>query len=267
MSIPCITEASDATKPAKKVTNSIGMEFIYIQPGTFEMGSSIGDSDERPVQKITIDSGFYMQSTEVTQKQWREIINTNLSHFKNCGDDCPADNIAWIDAKDFIKKLNLKEKVNKYRLPTEAEWEYACRAGSNTKFANGNSIDRMGWYNKNSKESPHPVAMKKANNWGLYDMHGNVWEWCENLCEVKSIKEKLYDEYLKKFTYKNKTIISKTFNSSGNDPYNKMDTDSYRIFRGGSWLNDESACSSANRDADQTYLRMLEGGFRLVREL
>lgn len=194
-------------------------------------------------------------------------MNNNLSYFKNCGDDCPAENLAWIEAKDFIEKLNQMEKTDMYRLPTEAEWEYACRAGSDTPFANGHSPDEMGWYKKNAYDGTHPVAMKKPNDLGLYDMHGNVWEWCENLCQVKEIKEMHYYKEYNKFYEDKKRIISKTFHSTGKDPFGRSDSESYRIFRGGSWLYDESHCRSANRDADNTWVRMIEGGLRVVKDL
>ncbi|MCP4647051.1 MAG: formylglycine-generating enzyme family protein, partial [bacterium] len=136
----------------KKVTNSLlGMEFVYIKPGTFMMGSAISPSqvasqyggksnwykDEHPQHQVTISKPFYLQSTEVTQGQWKVVMGSNPSHFQNCGDDCPVEGVSWDDAQEFIKKLNRREGTDKYRLPTEAEWEYACRAGSTTRFSWG----------------------------------------------------------------------------------------------------------------------------------
>jgi formylglycine-generating enzyme required for sulfatase activity len=197
---------------SKKITNSLGMEFVYINPGTFMMGSPSSEpgrgSDERQ-HRVTLTKGFYMQTTEVTQGEWKAVMGNNPSYFKNCGDDCPVEVVSWDDVQAFIQKLNRKEGVNRYRLPTEAEWEYAARAGSTTAFANGEisrpaelecnddwNLDAMGWYCGNSwrkpytyteqtapnfsRKLPRPVAQKQPNAWGLHDMHGNVHEWCQD---------------------------------------------------------------------------------------
>jgi formylglycine-generating enzyme required for sulfatase activity len=170
-----------------------GMTFVKIPPGTFMMGSPSNepgrDGDERH-HRVTLTKGFYLGTTEVTQGQWIRIMGYNPSHFKNCGDDCPVEQVSWNDAQAFIRKLNQKEGTGKYRLPTEAEWEYACRAGSTTAFANGGitetecghdpNLSRMGWYCGNSGKKTHSVAQKEPNAWGLDDMHGNVWEWCQD---------------------------------------------------------------------------------------
>jgi formylglycine-generating enzyme required for sulfatase activity len=179
--------------PTQRWTNSLGMSFVYIPPGSFTMGSPPDEprryEGERQHQ-VTLTKGFYLQTTEVTQGQWRALMGENPSYFRNCGDDCPVEGVTWYDAQAFIRKLNEKEGSTAYRLPTEAEWEYACRAGSTTAFANGPMIqgscgknpylDRMGWYFRNSDQGTHPVAQKEPNAWGLYDMHGNVWEWCQD---------------------------------------------------------------------------------------
>ncbi|MCK4830086.1 formylglycine-generating enzyme family protein [bacterium] len=126
-----------------------------------------------------------MQTTEVTQGQWKAIMGNNPSHFKNCGNDCPVEKVTWFDAQEFIIKLNRREGGNKYRLPTEAEWEYSCRAGSTSRFSFGDDEGRIGqyaWCQNNSAFRTHPVAQKNPNVWGLYDMHGNVREWCQDTC-------------------------------------------------------------------------------------
>lgn len=128
----------------KKTTNSLGMEFVYIKPGSFMMGSPSSepgrDSDERQHQ-VRLTKGFYMQTTEVTQGQWKAVLGNNPSKFKNCGDDCPVEKVSWNGCREFIRKLNRQEGGNKYRLPTEAEWEYAARTGSTAAFANGGISD------------------------------------------------------------------------------------------------------------------------------
>jgi formylglycine-generating enzyme required for sulfatase activity len=124
----------------KTFTNSTGMEFVYIPAGEFMMGSNNGNDDEKPVHKVKITKGFYLQKTEVTQGQWKSVMGNNPSYFEDCGDDCPVENVSLNDVQKFLAELNKKEKTGKYRLPTEAEWEYAARAGTKTKFAFGNCL-------------------------------------------------------------------------------------------------------------------------------
>ncbi|MDY6789925.1 MAG: SUMF1/EgtB/PvdO family nonheme iron enzyme [Thermodesulfobacteriota bacterium] len=237
---------------SKKITNSLGMEFVYIKPGTFIMGSPSSEprhqSNARQ-HKVTLTKGFYMQTTEVTQGQWKAVMGNYPSKFKNCGDDCPVEQVSWNDAQGFIRRLNQKEGSGKYRLPTEAEWEYAARAGSTTAFANGGiselkcgydaNLDAMGWYCGNSNKTTHQVAQKQPNAWGLYDMHGNVWEWCQ-------------DRYGK--NYPSGSVTDPTGPSSGPD----------RVFRGGSWHRDAGFCRSANRGRNELGYRRESLGFRLT---
>ncbi|MBU1162159.1 MAG: SUMF1/EgtB/PvdO family nonheme iron enzyme, partial [Proteobacteria bacterium] len=166
-------------------TNRFAMKFVYIEPGTFMMGSPSSepgrDDDERQ-HRVTLTRGFHMQTTEVTQGQWKAVMGGNPSYFKSCGDDCPVEQVSLKDVQEFIQRLNQKEDTNKYRLPTEAEWEYASRAGTETALANGRiseldcnydvNLDAMGWYCGNADKTTHRVAQKKANRWGLYDIHG-----------------------------------------------------------------------------------------------
>jgi len=183
--------------PAKTFKNNIGMEFLLIPAGSFLMGSKLSPEEnakkygvvaeyfekEHPQHEVTITKPFYLQSTQVTQGQWQKVIGDNPSYFKKCGDDCPVENVSWDNAQDFIKKLNEKEKSDKYRLPTEAEWEYVCRAGTATEFSFGDDADKLddyAWYDTNSEDKTHPVGQKKPNPWGLYDMPGNVFEWCQD---------------------------------------------------------------------------------------
>jgi formylglycine-generating enzyme required for sulfatase activity len=190
--LPRLSKTRPAEPPVAKAptqrmfTNSIGMGFVLIPAGSFKRGSPAGESgryDNERRHLVTISKPFYLQTTEVTQKQWRQVMGSNRSYFKECGDDCPVEDVSWIDAQEFIQKLNQTESGTEYRLPTEAEWEYACRAGSNGRFCFGNDEARLGehaWYWSNSGGKPHPVGKKKPNIWGLYDMHGNVREWCQD---------------------------------------------------------------------------------------
>jgi formylglycine-generating enzyme required for sulfatase activity len=228
-------------KPEPEKTNSIGMKFVYVKPGTFMMGGANGESreaDNETRHRVTLSRGYYIQTTEVTQGQWRKVMGDNPSRFKDCGDDCPVDNVNWKDAQSFIQKLNQLDTHGKYRLPTEAEWEYACRAGSDSTFANDNSLDRMGWYNKNSRNGTHPVAQKKPNAWGLYDMHGNVWEWCSDW----------YGDY-----------PSYDVTDPQGASWGRL-----RVLRGGGWSLTDRNCRSASRLTNSPDYRDSDLGLRLA---
>jgi len=240
-------------KEGKTFTNSIGMKFVLIPAGTFTMGSPTdepGRDNDETRHRVTLSKPFYMQATEVTQGQWRAIMGTNPSYFKNCGNDCPVEKVSWEDSQGFIRRLNQKEGTNN-RLPTEAEWEYACRAGTTTAFANGGitvtgcdydpNLDAMGWYCSNSGKKTHHVAQKKPDAGGLYDMHGNVWEWCEDW----------YGDY------PDGHVTDPKGASSGK----------YRVFRGCGWHNNAGYCRSASRDRSYPDNRRYNIGFRLARDL
>jgi len=239
--------------PGKTFANSIGMKFVYIPPGAFTMGSRLqerGRDLDETLYRVTLTKGFYMGVTEVTQRQWKAVMGKNPSGLKKCGDDCPVEEVSWDDVQEFIQALKQLEGTGKYRLPTEAEWEYACRAGSTTAFASGTisqvgcsydpNLDAMGWYCGNSGEEPHPVASKKPNAWGLYDMHGNVGEWCQ-------------DRY---GAYPSDPVTNPTGASRG----------SIQLIRGGNWWGFAKRCRSANRDQAFASRRSTTVGFRLVRE-
>ncbi len=162
--------------------NSIGMEFVLIPPGSFQMGCSSESedcaSDEKPRHEVEISQAFLLGKYEVTQAQWEAVMGNNPSWFE--GAKYPVENVSWNDVQEFIAKLLEKEGVQ-YRLPTEAEWEYAARAGSRTAYCFGddkNQLRNYAWYDR--EDGMHPVGKKMPNAWGLYDMHGNVWEWVQD---------------------------------------------------------------------------------------
>jgi len=237
----------------KSFTNSFGMKFVYIPPGTFMMGSPLTesgrDNDEKQ-HSVTLTEGFYIQTTEVTQGQWKAVMGNNPSFFKNCGDDCPVEQVSWNDAQELILKMNQMVGSGRYRLPTEAEWEYACRAGSKTAVANGgiselecghdSNLDAMGWYCGNARKKTHPVAQKNPNAWGLYDMHGNVFEWCQDR----------YGDY---------------YSISVTDPTGPMGG-LYRVYRGGGWNFGAKLCRSADRLKFTPDYKSRVLGFRLLRQ-
>ncbi|HKO62817.1 MAG TPA: formylglycine-generating enzyme family protein [Pyrinomonadaceae bacterium] len=156
------------------ITNKLGMQLEYIVGDTFTMGSTRGDPNERPVHKVTLRN-FYIGKCEVTQKEWKQLMPPKDFGHKDC-DDCPVENVSWQEVQKFITQLNhvLNDNLT-YRLPTEAEWEYACRAGNLDDFPAG--ANKIAWH---SGKQTQRVAMKDPNAWGLHDMYGNVWEWCED---------------------------------------------------------------------------------------
>jgi formylglycine-generating enzyme required for sulfatase activity len=221
------------------------MEFVLIVAGEFLMGSNDFD-DEKPVHRVRISKNFYLGKYEVTQAQWQAVMGANPSRFK--GETLPVEQVSWGDTQEFIKRLNAKEGGTKYRLPREAEWEYATRAGTTTAYSFGDNASQLGeyaWFTTNSGGTTHPVGQKKSNPWGLYDMHGNVWEW-------------VHDWY-NKDTYKSPT-------STAVDPQGPS-AGSYRVLRGGSWNLNASYCRSANRYLNAPGHRIDFLGFRLLREV
>ncbi len=217
------------------LTDSIGMEFVKIPAGSFMMGSDRKDN-EKPIHKVTVNYEFYMGKYEVTQEQYESVAGSNPSSFKNCP-KCPVENVSWDDTQEFIRKLNAKNDGYKYRLPTEAEWEYAARAGTTGDFY-GNP-DSIAWYGDNSGGKIHPVGQKQANAFGLYDMSGNVWEWCQDW----------FGEY------PSGTVTNPTGATSG----------SFRVVRGGSWDDTAGYLRSAFRNLYAPSKRSSFLGFRVVR--
>jgi formylglycine-generating enzyme required for sulfatase activity len=205
------------------------------------MGSDSSEYDnEKPVHKVNI-STFWISRYLVTQEQWEAVMGNNPSNFK--GRDLPVEEVSWDDANKFIEKLNtlIKDGDTKYRLPTEAEWEYACRADSSTKYCFGDDASKLveyAWFNENSESTTHRVGLKLPNAWGLYDMHGNVYEWIADW----------YGDYSKGET---------------TDP-NGPKTGSARVVRGGSWSSGAQLARSADRSRNDPDLRYSNYGFRLA---
>jgi len=180
-------QLKNLTKPIE-IKNSIGMEFVLIPPGEFQMGVKKEEMEGGPymgqtLHTVKIKQEFYIGKFEVTQAQWKTLMGKNPSEFQNSGGDCPVENIRWNDAKAFIKKLNEKKDGYKYRLPSEAEWEYAARAGTTTKHYWGDDMERKLWqyYAHHVEFSPAKVGSYLPNAFGLYDVSGNVWEMCEDV--------------------------------------------------------------------------------------
>jgi formylglycine-generating enzyme required for sulfatase activity len=235
-------------------TNTIGMEFVLIPAGIFLMGTPTEQLDaiasghkdyrdwikhETPQHQVEISRPFYLGKYPVTQAQWQAVMGDNTSHFK--GDNLPVERVSWDDAQVFIKKLNEREGVDLYYLPSEAKWEYAARAGSTGLYSFGDEMSQLGeyaWYHENSGNQTHPVGEKNPNAWGLYDMHGNVWEW---------VQDWYADDYYQQ--------------SPGRDPQGP-DTGAFRVIRGGSWDDPEQGARAASRGASPPDYRDVSFGFR-----
>jgi formylglycine-generating enzyme required for sulfatase activity len=238
-----VDEAPAAGATLTEKASGLNLEMVFVKGGTFTMGCTAEqgndcDDDEKPTFRATV-SDFYMGKYEVTQAQWRAVMGSSPSYFKNC-DNCPVEQVSWNDVQEFIRKLN-QLTGKKYRLPTEAEWEFAARGGTQSKgykYSGSNSIGEVAEYDGNNNKSTKPVGGKKPNELGLYDMSGNVWEWCSDW----------KDSY---------TSDAKT-NPTG------PSTGSYRVLRGGSWSGNARICRVSLRnnitpDDRNNYL-----GFRLA---
>lgn len=218
-------------------------EMISIPAGIFDMGSN-DYADSQPVHRVNV-KGFFLGKTEVTQGQWKALMGNNPSFFSRCGDSCPVDQVKFDDAQEFIKRLSLKTG-KQYRLPSEAEWEYSARAGSSNKWSFGdseNSIGDYAWYKRNSNSTTHQVAEKMSNAFGLFDMHGNVWEWTQDCWNGN---------------YSGAPTDGSAWNSG--DCYR-------RVLRGGSFNNDIGRLRVSFRNADYVDSRYFSFGFRVARSL
>lgn len=252
-------------------TNKLGMRFVRIPAGTFVMGSPESEKGRQwneSLHRVIISKSFYMGETEVTQGQWERLVSPNPSAFK-LGKSYPVDSVSWEDAVTFIGFLNKMEGTDKYRLPTEAEWEYACRAGSTAAFAEGPittfsckdpepALIDTTWYCYNSGLAgpprdfkPHPVKLLKPNQWGLYDMHGNVQEWVADHCEWRSLLRTAVG------------VMTSTYVDGIRDP---METrGDHRVVRGGGWYQNSKYQRAAYRAYYKPIARRNSLGFRVVR--
>jgi formylglycine-generating enzyme required for sulfatase activity len=249
----CGLSAGCSQERDKTFTNSLGQEFVFIPAGTFLMrgGDSVPGGDdsfpngsapedgERPARQVIISKPFYLGKFEVTQEQWQAVLGDDNSDFP--GQTNPVENVSWEDVQVFIRKLNEKEGVQGYRLPTDAEWEYAAEAGARTAYFWGDDPADLGqydWFYKNSQQTTHPVGKKKPNPWGLYDVYGNVMEWVEDW----------YGDY------EASAVTDPTGPASGNS----------RVIRGGSWLISAEFCRPACRGGHEPGSRRSDLGFRLA---
>lgn len=243
----CGGDDNDGPDPDKFVNevveaNGVEIEMIAVKGGTFTMGAtseqgSDARSWEKPSHKVTL-SDYYIGKTEVTQAQWKAVMGTNPSYFS--GDDLPVEKVSYNDCLTFINKLN-NLTGKKFRLPTEAEWEYAARGGKKSKgykYSGSNNIDAVAWYKNNSDNKTHIVGSKQANELGIYDMSGNVWEWCQDW----------YGVYSEGFQ------TNPTGPTSGDG----------RVVRGGSWITEGKGCRVSERDPGEPTSQVQIIGFRIA---
>lgn len=219
-------------------------DMVVIPAGNFQMGSN-ERNNEKPIHSVSIKS-FAMGKTEVTQALWTAIMGSNPSKFRQCGQDCPVEQVSWDDVQQFLHKLNAHSGM-RFRLPSEAEWEYAARSGSTGKYGFGNDPDLLGrfaWYEKNSDGQTHPVAHKIPNAFGLYDMHGNVWEWVEDWHQ---------EDYIGAPT--------------DGIAWVNGDDRRFRVLRGGNYFYDPGDLRSAGRYGEAPDYRIYYIGFRLAMTL
>jgi formylglycine-generating enzyme required for sulfatase activity len=234
---------ANSKRTLTETVNGVTFEMVYVEGGTFTMGctseqGSDCETDEKPAHQVTLSS-YYMGKFEVTQALWQAVMGSNPSNFK--GSNLPVENVSWDDIQGFIRKLN-SLTGHTYRLPTEAEWEFAARGGTKSngyKYSGSNTIDQVAWYTDNSSSMTHSIGLKQANELGIYDMTGNVWEWCQDC----------YGAYTSGFQ-SNPTGAS---------------TGSIRVLRGGSWYYNAGYCRVSYRYYSRPSYRFIIYGFRLFR--
>jgi formylglycine-generating enzyme required for sulfatase activity len=257
---------ASTTSSGKTLRNSLGMEFVLIPAGEFQMGShDKGAWDaEKPVHPVRLTRPFYLGKYEVTQAQWLAVMGSNPSRFT--GDaNRPVENVSWEEAQEFIRRLNAREGGTPYRLPTEAEWEYAARAGSTTAYSFGEDTGQLGdyaWYEKNAGGTTHPVGQKRPNAWGLYDMHGNVWEWVQDWYARDAYRQQV--TALRAAVPTAGVTAERTAALAVLDPAGPA-AGSDRVLRGGGWIGDAGLCRSAYRSLVDPGDRDGDLGLRLLR--
>ncbi len=235
----CLADGPAPLKAGDIFENSIGVKLVLVPSGSFLMGSQSGEKfrqEEEVQHKVTLSRPFRIGMTEITQQQWDAVLGSNRSEHK--GGNLPVERVSWLNAMEFCRKLSEKEGKN-YRIPTEAEWEYVCRAGSTGAFGGRRDLDAMGWYAENSEGMTHPAASLKANGWGLFDLHGNVAEWCS-------------DNYLAGYGTGEVT-----------DPRGPVEGKG-RLVRGGSFDYFPASCRCAARSSVQESYQLNRIGFRIV---
>ena len=246
MLLACIAISGFSLAAEKTYTNSIGMEFVLIPAGSFTRVGVPSEFGEKSDVKMVVTKPFYLGKYEVMQEEWVAVMGSagNPSQFK--GKKNPVETVSWDDAQEFIKRLNAKEGHTRYRLPTDAEWELGARAGTDTVYSFGDDVQLLGeyaWYKGNANAATHPVGQKKPNPWGLYDMHGNVWEWVQ-------------DWYADKFPA-DKEIKD----------YRGPETSFGRVSRGCGWSSSAELCRSSYRSSGMPANRLGFVGFRLALSL
>ncbi len=239
----CTPHPSNSSMQDTTFTDPVtGMEFVYVPGGTFMMGDGLGNGhqDEIPVHEICL-SGYYFGKYSVTQSQWQRIMKNNPSRFQK-GNNFPVEQVSWQDAQVFIEKItHLNKSKFNFCLPTEAQWEYAARSGGKDEiYAGGNEIEGLAWYRENSKDQPHPAGKKRPNGLGIFDMSGNVWEWCQDTYAEDS--------------YANHQKNNPVFNEDG----------THKVIRGGSWNTDSWNVRCTRRFSFTSDYFAAGLGFRLV---
>jgi len=241
-----VSESKVNNNTQSSLSNTIGMDMVLVPAGRFLMGSElqrgvVSQASEMPARQVKVRS-FYLSNYEVTQAQWTTVMGYNPSLYKHPSK--PVDQVSWLEVQEFIKKLNTLEGVSDYRLPSEAEWEYAARAGSSSLYSFGDDaadLTNYAWYGHVENVGTRPIGQRRPNAWGLYDMHGNVWEW---------VSDCWHDDY----------INAPTTGESW-----KGDDCSSRVLRGGGWNSEAPYLRSSARGSYQVDLNDVSNGFRLAK--
>jgi formylglycine-generating enzyme required for sulfatase activity len=242
---PVSVRPAPASSQSQSGSSALSGEMVLIPSGVFTMGSAAGEADrgndEGPQRQVRLER-FELGKYEVTQGQWLAVMGNNPSSFKACGAECPVEQVSWDEVQVFIKRLNDRTGLV-YRLPSESEWEYGCRAGEQQRYCGSNEVESVAWYDKNSSAKMQRVGQKRANAWGLHDMSGNVWEWTQDCWN---------DSYVN-------APLTGAARTDGNCVR--------RAQRGGSWFSGARGVRAAIRSHDETANRFSNVGFRLARTL